>query len=72
MLYLIEFENFSLTPALSRWERGNRPSSLAKFERSNDSHAQPKVPPLPAGGGWGEGGPGELHKSTCTDLCNDS
>ena len=45
---------FSLTPALSRWERERvRPPHLHWRVWLHD--ARSKIPPLPAGEGWGEG-----------------
>ena len=48
-------EAFSLTPALSRWEREKRGSSLSDTRRFGSANAQPKFFPLLAGEGQGEG-----------------
>ena len=51
----VECVAFSLTPALSRWERENRSTDAARIERVPFVARRTSWPPLPAGEGWGEG-----------------
>ncbi|MBI4662749.1 MAG: prolyl oligopeptidase family serine peptidase [Verrucomicrobia bacterium] len=55
-------EPFSLTPALSRWERENQFPRVANSERFGSFAKPPPRLPLPTGEGWGEGERRDLYR----------